>query len=120
MQSKGLAGRQGGKELLTTKLPRLKVLTAVNGLFLKDRADGDGVMFSPSLASRKPYPIPLLWHPHVARENGTTLLDRYPHHWAVLSPSFGISGLRPGFRFSDSPSKPPPKLLTALYSLPPH
>lgn len=111
-----LAGSQGGTEFLPTKLPCLKVLTTVNGLFSKDRADGHGDGFSPSLASCKPYSLPLLWQPCVARENGTTPLDRCPHHWVVLIPSKTF-GLWPGFHFSAPPSKPSPS--SWLHSTPP-
>lgn len=48
------------------------------------------VLCSPSLALHKLHPFPLLWQ----RENGTTLLNRCPHHWwfsmllIFLFPSF--------------------------------
>lgn len=87
----------------STKLPWLKALTAVNGSSWKDRADsGDGDVFSPSVPSLTPYPFPLLWQPHVTRDNG---IPR-PCTDAHITGQCLFVGPWPGFHFSDSPSKP--------------
>lgn len=73
--------------MLTTELLCPKELNAATGSLPKNRANRDGNVTCPSLASCRPYRVPLLRQPSVAREEGTSPLDRCPHHCTGFSPS---------------------------------